>query len=133
MKKTVFVLGLAALVAVSCKKKEETPKVGEPAVENVETTVEKAEETAENVADAFADVPKFSNEETQKFAEEFATYYKELAGATKSADATKIAELQKKGVELAKTAQEKMMKMSAEDAKLWAEWSQKIAEAAQGK
>ena len=122
MKKLVFALGAVVMLSmVSCGKKE-TP-AEQPAAE------EKAAEG--DVAGAFADVPKFSNEETQKFAEEYAAYYKEVLEASKAKDAAKLAELGQKGQELAKTAQEKMTKMSAEDAKVWAEWAQKIAAAAQ--
>ena len=111
MKKLVFALGAVAMLSmVSCGKKE-TP----------------AEKPAEGVAGALSEVPKFSNEETQKFAEEYAAYYKEVLEASKAKDAAKIAELGQKGQDLAKSAQEKMTKMSAEDAKVWGEWAQKIA------
>ena len=80
-----------------------------------------------DVAGAFADVPKFSNEEVQKFAEEYAAYYKEVFEANKAKDAAKLAELGQKGQDLAKSAQEKLTKMTPEDAKLWADWAQKIA------
>ena len=134
MKKLVFALGAVAMLSmVSCGKKE-TP-AEQPATEakadsvaqEAEQAAVEGEKVAENVADAFADVPKFSNEETQKFAEEYAAYYKEVLEASKAKDAAKIAELGQKGQDLAKSAQEKMTKMSAEDAKVWGEWAQKIA------
>ena len=135
MKKLVFALGAVAMLSmVSCGGKKET-SAEQPATEaTADSVAQEAEQAAvegEKVADAFADVPKFSNEETQKFAEEYAAYYKELVEAGKAKDAAKLAELGQKGQELAKTAQEKMTKMSAEDAKVWAEWAQKIAAAAQ--
>ena len=136
MKKLVFALGAVAMLSmVSCGKKEtpaEKPATEEAAKEGeAAQPAAEGEKVAENVADAFADVPKFSNEETQKFAEEYAAYYKEVLEASKAKDAAKLAELGQKGQELAKAAQEKMTKMSAEDAKVWAEWAQKIAAAAQ--
>ena len=73
-----------------------------------------------------SEVPKFSNEETQKFAEEYAAYYKEVLEAAKAKDAAKSAELAQKAQDLAKSAQEKMTKMTPEDAKAWGEWAQKI-------
>lgn len=76
---------------------------------------------------AIYNVPRFSNQEVQKFAEEYARYYKEILKAVKEKDAVKIAELGQKGQDLAKSAQEKMIKMSAEDAEVWGEWAQKIA------
>ena len=135
MKKLVFALGAVAMLSmVSCGKKEtpaEQPATEEvakdSAAEATEQPAAEGEKVAENVADAFADVPKFSNEETQKFAEEYAAYYKEVLEASKAKDAAKIAELGQKGQDLAKSAQEKMTKMSAEDAKVWGEWAQKIA------
>ena len=133
MKKLVFALGAVAMLSmVSCGKKEtpaEQPATEETAKggEATEQPAAEGEKVAENVADAFADVPKFSNEETQKFAEEYAAYYKEVLEAAKAKDAAKSAELAQKAQDLAKSAQEKMTKMSAEDAKVWGEWAQKIA------
>ena len=131
MRKLVFALGAVAMLSmVSCGKKE-TP-AEKPATEEAkegEATEQPAaeEKAAEGVAGALSEVPKFSNEETQKFAEEYAAYYKEVLEASKAKDAAKIAELGQKGQDLAKSAQEKMTKMSAEDAKVWGEWAQKIA------
>ena len=133
MRKLVFALGAVAMLSmVSCGKKEtpaEQPATEEAAKEGEATEQPAAEEKATegDVAGAFADVPKFSNEEVQKFAEEYAAYYKEVLEASKAKDAAKIAELGQKGQDLAKSAQEKMTKMSAEDAKVWGEWAQKIA------
>ena len=136
MRKLVFALGAVAMLSmVSCGKKEtpaEQPATEEAAKEGEATEQPAAEEkAAEGVAGALSEVPKFSNEEVQKFAEEYAAYYKEVLEASKAKDAAKLAELGQKGQELAKSAQEKMTKMSAEDAKVWAEWAQKIAAAAQ--
>ena len=132
MRKLVFALGAVAMLSmVSCGKKEtpaEKPATEETAKEGEATEQPAAEEkAAEGVANAFADVPKFSNEEVQKFAEEYAAYYKEVFEAYKAKDAAKSAELGQKAQDLAKSAQEKMTKMTPEDAKLWADWAQKIA------
>ena len=132
MKKLVFALGAVAMLSmVSCGKKEtpaEKPATEETAKEGEATEQPAAEEkAAEGVAGALSEVPKFSNEEVQKFAEEYAAYYKEVLEASKAKDAAKVAELGQKGQDLAKSAQEKMTKMSAEDAKVWGEWAQKIA------
>ena len=132
MKKLVFALGAVAMLSmVSCGKKEtpaEQPATEETAKEGEATEQPAAEEkAAEGVAGALSEVPKFSNEEVQKFAEEYAAYYKEVLEASKAKDAAKVAELGQKGQDLAKSAQEKMTKMSAEDAKVWGEWAQKIA------
>ncbi len=132
MRKLVFALGAVAMLSmVSCGKKEtpaEKPATEEAAKEGEATEQPAAEEkAAEGVANAFADVPKFSNEEVQKFAEEYAAYYKEVFEANKAKDAAKLAELGQKGADFAKSAQEKLTKMTPEDAKLWADWAQKIA------
>ena len=133
MRKLVFALGAVAMLSmVSCGKKEtpaEQPATEETAKGGEATEQPVAEEKAAegDVAGAFADVPKFSNEEVQKFAEEYAAYYKEVFEAYKAKDAAKSAELAQKAQDLAKSAQEKMTKMTPEDAKLWADWAQKIA------
>ena len=133
MRKLVFALGAVAMLSmVSCGKKEtpaEQPATEETAKGGEATEQPAAEEKAAegDVAGAFADVPKFSNEEVQKFAEEYAAYYKEVFEAYKAKDAAKSAELAQKAQDLDKSAQEKMTKMTPEDAKLWADWAQKIA------
>ena len=133
MKKLVFALGAVAMLSmVSCGKKE-TPAEKPAAEAAADSTAQEAaqpaveEKAAEGVAGALSEVPKFSNEETQKFAEEYAAYYKEVLEAAKAKDAAKSAELAQKAQDLAKSAQEKMTKMTPEDAKLWADWAQKIA------
>lgn len=132
MKKLVFALGAVAMLSmVSCGKKE-TP-AEKPATETADSTAQEAaqpaaeEKAAEGVAGALSEVPKFSNEETQKFAEEYAAFQKEAIEAAKAKDAAKVAELTQKAQEWAKSAQEKVLKMSPEDQKVWAEWAQKIA------
>ena len=133
MKKLVFALGAVAMLSmVSCGKKEtpaEKPATEAAADSTAQETSEPAaeEKAAEGVAGALSEVPKFSNEETQKFAEEYAAYYKEVLEASKAKDAAKSAELAQKAQDLAKSAQEKMTKMTPEDAKVWGEWAQKIA------
>lgn len=130
MKKFVLALGaLAMITAVSCGgKKEEKPAENK---DSATTATEQPATTApaENAGDVFTNVPKFSNEETQKFAEEYAVFYKEMLEATKSNNVTKVSELQGKAVEISKKAQEQVAKLTPEDAKLWTEWAQKIAEA----
>ena len=133
MKKLVFALGAVAMLSmVSCGKKEtpaEKPATEAAADSTAQETSEPAaeEKAAEGVAGALSEVPKFSNEETQKFAEEYAAYYKEVLEAAKAKDAAKSAELAQKAQDLAKSAQEKMTKMTPEDAKVWGEWAQKIS------
>ena len=133
MKKLVFALGAVAMLSmVSCGKKEtpaEKPATEAAADSTAQETAQPAaegEKAVEAVAGALSEVPKFSNEETQKFAEEYAAFQKEAIEAYKSKDAAKITELTQKAQEWAKSAQEKMTKMSPEDQKVWGEWFQKI-------
>lgn len=138
MKKLLFAIAAVGLLtATSCKKEEKK-------VENsTENATEKAEETAQtgeeavgnidNSANEASDVPKFSSPEVQKFATDYAAYYKELAEATKSADAAKIQALQAKGTELTQKSLEFTKKMTPEDTQKWADWSMKIMNAASGK
>ena len=133
MRKLVLALGAVAMLSmVSCGKKEtpaEKPATEAAADSTAQESAQPAaeEKAAEGVAGALSEVPKFSNEETQKFAEEYAAYYKEVLEAAKAKDAAKSAELAQKAQDLAKSAQEKMTKMTPEDAKVWGEWAQKIA------
>ena len=133
MRKLVFALGAVAMLSmVSCGKKEtpaEKPAAEAATDSTAQETAQPAaegEKAVEAVAGALSEVPKFSNEETQKFAEEYAAFQKEAIEAYKSKDAAKITELTQKAQEWAKSAQEKMTKMSPEDQKVWGEWFQKI-------
>ena len=103
MRKLVFALGAVAMLSmVSCGKKEtpaEKPATEEAAKEGeaTEQPAAEGEKPAEGeAAGALSEVPKFSNEETQKFAEEYAAYYKEVLEAAKAKDAAKSAELAQK-------------------------------------
>jgi len=134
MKKVFLAFTVIGLVTLTSCKTED--KKVEDATENaVEETTEAAEtatETMENTGAAVADIPQFSNADVQKFAEEYAAYYKEVQAAATSGDQAKIQALQTKAVEWAQKAQQYTQKMTAEDAQKWAEWSMKIAQAAQG-
>lgn len=133
MKKVFLTLTVIGLVTLTSCKSEE--KKVEDATENAtEEVTEEAAEAAEaidNTAAAVSAVPQFSNAEVQQFADDYAKYYAEVKTAMTSGDQTKIMELQKKSVEWAQKAQEFTQKMTPEDAKKWADWSQKIAAAAQ--
>jgi enamine deaminase RidA (YjgF/YER057c/UK114 family) len=138
MKKLFLAATAVSLLAVtSCKKDEKkVENATENATETATNTAEKAGDNVENVAksaDVASDVPKFSSPEIQKFAEDYAAYYKDVTAAAQSGDATKIQDLQTKAMEWTKKATEMTQKMTPEDAKKWTEWSQKIAMAAMGK
>lgn len=129
MKKTIFMLGaFAALSLTSCKKEE--PKT--TAATNATEAAAKVEDVVES-----SDLPKFSDPEITKFAEEYNTYVKDMMAASKAQDATKIQELTAKAQEWATKAQTAMAKMTPEDQKLWTEYytklSQDMTNAAMGK
>lgn len=132
MKKTIFILGaFIALSLTSCKKEE--AKTTEPTATAGSTEAVAKEEDVV----ASSDLPKFSNPEITKFAEEYNTYVKDMIAASKAQDATKIQELSAKAQEWATKAQTAMAKMTPEDQKLWTEYytklSQDMTNAAMGK
>ncbi len=103
------------------------------------TAIAEPTEAAAKVEDVVAssDLPKFSDPEITKFAEEYNTYVKDMMAASKAKDAAKIQELSAKAQEWATKAQTAMAKMTPEDQKLWTEYytklSQDMTNAAMGK
>ena len=127
MKKVLFALSLVGLTAmVSCKKEEvkvEATTVDSTAVQT-EAPVETKTETTTSVA-----IPDFSNDEVQKYAEDYAKYMEDVMAASKSNDAAKITELQAKASEWATKSQAVTAKMTPEDAKKWGEFVTSLANA----
>ncbi len=129
MKKLVLsALFASSILVVSCQKKEavvesesttETTTTTDPAM-GTETTTTTTETTLE--------VPKFSSPEVQKFAEEYTAYAKQQMEAVKSGDAAKVSELQAKSAEWTKKQTEIAGKLTAEDAKLWQDYSTKLTD-----
>lgn len=131
MKKVLFALSVIGLTAmVSCKKDES--KVEEVTTTEVNSPTEEAP-VVEQTTETTVAVPKFSNDEVQKLANEYADYYAQVLAATKAGDATKIKELQTKGAEWATKTQALAAKMTPDDAKKWAEFAQALATAQTGK
>ncbi|UQB70242.1 hypothetical protein [Epilithonimonas zeae] len=120
MKKSIFILGAFLALTLSSCKKEET-KTTEAAA------TEKAAEKATDVVES-SDVPKFSDPEITKFAEEYNTYVKDMIAASKAQDAKKIQELSAKAQEWATKSQTALAKMTAEDQKLWTDYYTKLAQ-----
>ena len=124
------VIGLVTLTSCDDKKKAE-----ETTVENTETTPEAdpaVETEVETTATTTVEVPKFSNSDVQKFADEYGAFYSEMIAASKAGDQAKLTELQGKAVEWAQKSQTFTQKMTAEDMKLWSDWAQKLASEAAG-
>lgn len=133
MKKVFLTFAVAGLVTLtSCDKKEADPAVETTTETTTETDPQTEAPVTETEATASVEVPKFSNADVQKFADEYAAFYAEMIAASKAGDQTKLTELQTKAVEWAQKSQEWTTKMTPEDAKLWAEWAQKLAAAQTG-
>lgn len=132
MKKIILTLSAVALLTVtSCDKKEATKT--DAGTENTAATdansaeanmTPEAPKTVNGV-----EVPKFSNPEAQKFANEYADYMSEMMAASKSGDTAKIQELSAKSQEWAKKQSEYAAKMTPEDAKLWTDFAMKVSQA----
>ncbi|HEX8574813.1 MAG TPA: hypothetical protein VF677_00820 [Flavobacterium sp.] len=128
MKKVLFALSLVALTAmVSCKDKEKV----ETETTTVDTTATKTDAPVveETTTTTSVTVPTFSNDETQKFANDYAKFMEDYMAAAKSNDAEKIKELQAKATEWATKSQGAMSKMTPEDAKKWSEFATSLANA----
>ncbi|MFJ1354120.1 hypothetical protein ACILDV_08425 [Capnocytophaga canimorsus] len=139
MKKLILSALAASVLVVSCKNTtEKAAKDLEKAMDKVEKKAEQAtnevKKTAENLVDdakkavSSVEVPKFKSPEVQKFADEYANYYKEVSEAVKSGSAEKVQQLQTKATEWATKSQEYLSKMTAEDAKTWSEWVTKLTQ-----
>ncbi|CEN38072.1 conserved exported hypothetical protein [Capnocytophaga canimorsus] len=122
MKKLILSALAASVLVVSCKNTtEKAAKELENAMDKVEKKAEQAtnevKKTAENLVDDDAkkavssvEVPKFKSPEVQKFADEYANYYKEVSEAVKSGSAEKVQQLQTKATEWATKSQEYLSK-----------------------
>jgi hypothetical protein len=126
MKKVLFALSLVALTAmVSCKDKEKV----ETETTTVDTTATKTDAPVveETTTTTSVTVPTFSNDEVQKFANDYAKYTEDVMAAAKSNDAEKIKDLQAKATEWATKSQAAMSKMTPEDVKKWGEFTTSLA------
>ena len=72
-------------------------------------------------------VPKFSSPEVQQLADDYTKFVNEYVAAAKGGDATKLQELATKQQEWATKTATAASKFTADDAKLWAEYTQKLA------
>lgn len=133
MKKIILSVSAVVLIGMtSCEKKDATktdttPTENTASTDNKTTTESPSTNAPKTVMGV--EVPKFSNPEAQKFAEEYANYMSEMMAASKSGDAAKIQELSAKSQEWTKKQTEYASKMTPEDAKLWSEFVMKISQA----
>lgn len=135
MKKNILTFGAVALLcATSCDKKETTKTDGASTEKSTEKDSTTTEGTTATNAEApktinGVEVPKFSNADTQKFADEYATFMGEMTKATKSGDVSKIQAFTAKSQEWAKKQAEMASKMTPEDTKLWTDFAMKLSQA----
>ena|SRR5690606_13645563 len=133
MKKVFLAFAVLGLVTLnSCKKEDRVKNVTENTAEETAQEAAETAETMENTAATVMNIPQFSNKEVQKFAEEYAAYYREIEVAAKEGKQAKIDELQQQSVEWAQKAKQHTQNMTAEEMQTWNDWTQKIAAAAQG-
>lgn len=92
-----------------------------------DTISSKKNETKELNQNSKIEVPKFSNADVQKFADEYNQFYYEMIDATKTGDQTKMTDLQTRVVELAQRAGDITQKLTPEDKQKWADWAQELA------
>jgi len=133
MKKLILSLCTVALISMTSCEKKEAAKTETSPKENTVSNGDKAtgEKTSTDAPKTVngVEVPKFSNPEAQKFADEYAAYMSEMMAASKSGDTAKIQELSAKSQEWAKKQSEYAAKMTPEDAKLWTDFAMKVSQA----
>lgn len=133
MKKIILSLGAVALISMtSCEKKEATKTDTTPTENTASTNDTATNNTASTDAPKTVmgvEVPKFSNPEAQKFADEYAAFMAEATEVSKSGDAAKMQEFSKKTQEWATKQAEMASKMTPEDAKLWSDFAMKLSQA----
>lgn len=129
MKKLVLsALFASALLVVSCQKKEPVVEESVTTEETVTTDPVTETTTTETTTETTLEVPKFASSDMQKYAEQYTAYVQDVAQAAKEGNTTKVAELQGKATEWATNAQKAAANLTAEDAKLWADYSAKLTE-----
>lgn len=125
MKKLLLTVVIAASL-VACNSTS-TKKDGSADSTKTENKAQEPEKDAAAPASS-SDVPKFSNAEIQKLAEEYATFMKEYIAAYQAKDNAKIAELGTKFQEYGTSTATTLSTMSAGDAKLWTDYFTKVTE-----
>jgi hypothetical protein len=124
MKKLFPVVALFVLFT-ACKDKKAEPKTGDtPATNTTSTTTPTSEATT---TAATPGVPKFSDPEVQKFANDYGAFMNEYKEGMK--DPAKLADLSKKLQEWSTKAQGMAMKMAQNpaEAKAWADWTMELS------
>lgn len=118
-------LALISLLAVACKDKKEDKKE-EPTT--APTTTPTTTEPTTTTTPPATDVPKFSDPEVQKFANDYAAFINEYKAGMN--DPAKLADLTQKLQDWSKKSTDIGVKLASkpEEAAAWSNWLLKIAE-----
>lgn len=122
----IFSAAVAVALFASCDNAE-TKKVE---VKDTTTTVDTKDGVATvktTETTSTTTVPKFSTPEVQALADDYTKFVNESVAAAKSGDVSKIQELAAKQQEWATKTTAAASKFTPEDAKLWGEYTQKLA------
>jgi len=132
MKKIILTVAVLGFISATSCKNENSNQIESGAEQALEDAGQQAadmeEQTANmNLAELEAiEIPEFSNEKVQNFANDYAKYFEELLTATKSRDPEKTIELTRQGIEWTKKASTVTQGMNEEDARKWAEWTNRL-------
>lgn len=132
MKKIILAVAVFGFISATSCKNEGSNGIetrAEQALEDAGQQAVDMEEQAANIKSAeqeAIEVPEFSNEQVQNFANDYAKYFEELLNATKSKNTEKTVELTRQGIEWTKKANEITQGMNEEDTQKWTEWTNRL-------
>lgn len=131
--KKVFLIAVAVglFFTTSCSKEEPNDNtVNETTATDNNTNGDPVDlnSAASNINNELSDfeIPNFSNEDVQVFANDYANYFKLLFNAHKSNNTEELQELMKQGVDWNKKASVFTQQMSDEDKEKWVAWTIKL-------
>lgn len=129
MKKIFWILALAGLVLVSCKKDESATN---ESTENLipENEEDQTAETPRNEHNLTITIPEFSDPEVQNHANELVKFYHQIREAEAEGNQEKLDELLKQQVLYHQKQQEVLKPLSTEEKEKFREWSADVAKAA---
>lgn len=132
MKKIFLAAAVIGLIAATSCKNDNSKDIES----EIQQTTDDASQQAENLDAGESDVkqaieetvevPKFDDEEVQKFADDYAGYIRELLLSSKKGDVDKTVELTKQGMEWDKKANEIAKKMNDTDKQKWVDWTNQL-------
>lgn len=132
MKKIILAVAVFGFISATSCKNEGSNGIESGAEQALEDAGQQAvdlEEQAANIKSAVQEaieVPEFSNEEVQNFANDYAKYFEELLTAAKTKNTEKTVELTQQGIEWTKKANTITQGMNEEDTQKWTEWTNRL-------